>query len=493
MAIELQEYVGAEPKEVAAKKHNCFNITEGFANNADCIDENSIMVDIEAIHSVITRNDTLYTEECIKNSIPYWTSPYGIPVIMHHNEKDGVIIGRVKAAKYISNSNRSNTAALELITNIGDENGIKGIKNGTLSTVSIGAIAHDLRCSICGTNLAEEGLCEHEKGEYYNGKKCYWIVNKIEPKEVSYVIVPSDMYAHNVSVYSIKDKKKLNEVNESMSMFDDFIKENGLDVTESAKKSEPVKKNDDAQKEPEKNEEPKVNENKPTANDNNIADEDNKANKDDKANDDNQPAAKVIDVNEEGASKTQTNEDANANKKQDDNKEPENKENDEDNKKSEDDKTLEDLNKKVEELTAEITKLKKENEKLSAKVDSEKALRESAESELISFRTEKKKGLIETINSLRTKLNLPAHNVESLIESSEDILKDNIKNLKEFVEVQGATLAGLQKQVKSPITVSENHDNTHQEKNKAKNVKEAHSDSNIDFEQEIASILNKCF
>lgn len=301
------------------------------------------------------------------------------------------------------------------------------------------------------------------------------------------------MYAHNVSVYSIKDKKKLNEVNESMSMFDDFIKENGLDVTESAKKSEPVKKNDDAQKEPEKNEEPKVNENKPTANDNNIADEDNKANKDDKANDDNQPAAKVIDVNEEGASKTQTNEDANANKKQDDNKEPENKENDEDNKKSEDDKTLEDLNKKVEELTAEITKLKKENEKLSAKVDSEKALRESAESELISFRTEKKKGLIETINSLRTKLNLPAHNVESLIESSEDILKDNIKNLKEFVEVQGATLAGLQKQVKSPITVSENHDNTHQEKNKAKNVKEAHSDSNIDFEQEIASILNKCF
>lgn len=71
MAIELQEYVGAEPKEVAAKKHNCFNITEGFANNADCIDENSIMVDIEAIHSVITRNDTLYTEECIKNSIPY--------------------------------------------------------------------------------------------------------------------------------------------------------------------------------------------------------------------------------------------------------------------------------------------------------------------------------------------------------------------------------------------------------------------------------------
>ena len=92
---------------------------------------------------------------------------------MHHNEKDGVIIGRVKAANYIAHSKRSGTAALELVANIGDENGIKGIKNGTLSTVSIGAIAHDLRCSICGTNRAEEGLCEHEKGEIYNNKKCY--------------------------------------------------------------------------------------------------------------------------------------------------------------------------------------------------------------------------------------------------------------------------------------------------------------------------------
>lgn len=92
---------------------------------------------------------------------------------MHHNEKDGKIIGRVKAAHYISESKRSGTPALELVANIGDEEGKIGIKNGTLATVSIGAIAHDIRCSICGTNFAEEGMCEHEKGEVYNGKRCY--------------------------------------------------------------------------------------------------------------------------------------------------------------------------------------------------------------------------------------------------------------------------------------------------------------------------------
>lgn len=69
MAIELQEYVGAKPKKVS-KNYDCFNLVESHSN-ANCIDNNSIMVDIEAIHSVITRNDTLYTEQCIKNSIPY--------------------------------------------------------------------------------------------------------------------------------------------------------------------------------------------------------------------------------------------------------------------------------------------------------------------------------------------------------------------------------------------------------------------------------------
>lgn len=170
MGIELKEYVGATFLNSNCNNNNV-NLTEAYTQTY--IDENSLMADIEAIHSIITRNDTLYTPECIKQSLPYWTSPYERPVIMHHNEKDGKIIGRVKAAHYISESKRSGTPALELVANIGDEEGKIGIKNGTLATVSIGAIAHDIRCSICGTNFAEEGMCEHEKGEVYNGKRCY--------------------------------------------------------------------------------------------------------------------------------------------------------------------------------------------------------------------------------------------------------------------------------------------------------------------------------
>ena len=106
MAIELKEYVGAVVLQTKAND-NKVNLTEGYTQTY--IDDESLMVDIEGIHSIITRNDTLYTPECIKDSIPYWTAPYERPVIMHHNEKDGKIIGRVKAANYIETSERSNT------------------------------------------------------------------------------------------------------------------------------------------------------------------------------------------------------------------------------------------------------------------------------------------------------------------------------------------------------------------------------------------------
>ena len=44
-------------------------------------------------------------------------------------------------------------------------------------------------------------MCEHIRGEEYNGKTCYWDFYKVMPKELSYVIVPSDAYAKNIKVY----------------------------------------------------------------------------------------------------------------------------------------------------------------------------------------------------------------------------------------------------------------------------------------------------
>lgn len=473
MAIEIKEYVGHEFVSVNSTT-SITNLSEGHVETY--IDDNSLMVEIEAIHSRVTRNNTYYSPECLKESVPYWTNPYERPVIMHHNERDGQIIGRVKAVEYKEADTRSGTPALVFTANVGDEDGKKGIKNGTLSTVSIGVIAHDLRCSICGTNLAEEGMCEHEKGETYEGKLCYWIINKMEPKEVSYVIVPSDIYAHNVRVYDAVKKKK-SEVKESVdNIFEDLIKstqqivdsiqestttetQEGTQVDEEVKKGDEIKPEEQPTTTEPKEEEKEEGEKAPES----TEDE------------------KESEVDES--------------KKEEDNKEEdkseEGEEGQKEEEKTEDNKELETAKAKIAELEKEVKTLKAENEKLSNRADNEKKLKEAAESKLVAYQAKEKKTLAEQVNKLRTDLNLPAEDEAILIESSEDTLRNTIKQLNEFTAVQ-KKIFGMQT-LTSPAAVSESKDNTNKENNKVNDVKESVEDSNNSLEDDYIELFKNIF
>lgn len=479
MAIEIKEYVGHEFVSVNHTPTKLKNMTESSVETY--VDENSLMVDIEAIHSRVTRNNTYYSPECLKDSVPYWTNPYERPVIMHHNEKDGAIIGRIKSVEYKEAGTRTGTPALVFTANIGDDEGKKGIKNGTLSTVSIGVIAHDLRCSICGTNLAEEGLCEHEKGETYDGKLCYWIINKMEPKEVSYVIVPSDIYAHNLRVYEAVKKKK-SEVKESVdNIFEDLLKstqeivdsiQESTETQEGTQVDEEVKK-DAETKAPETEKEPKADEPKE------------------------EPAKDEEEEQQEAPKSEEGKESKSEESKEDESKEEDKKEEDAEEKTEEpkeDNKAKEELEAakvKIAELEKEVNTLKAENEKLNNKVDNEKRLKESAEAKLIEYQAKEKKALVEQVNALRATLNLPAENEANLLESSEDTLKSTIKQLNEFTEVQ-KKIFGMQT-LTSPVAVSEAKDNTAKENSKIQNVKESIEDSNNSIEDEYIKLFSNIF
>lgn len=190
---------------------NFLSIVDGFNQHLDLseaagssvIDPNSIMVEIEGIHAApfATRNYTRYTPNCLKKSVASWTNPYRRPLIKHHNEEDGEIIGRICEAKYITKNTRSETPALLFTVNIPGEQAKADVKSGLLETTSIGVIAHSVKCSICGQELANGETCEHERGAIYNGETCYWDIHEMEAKELSYVIVPSDMYAKNIDIY----------------------------------------------------------------------------------------------------------------------------------------------------------------------------------------------------------------------------------------------------------------------------------------------------
>lgn len=195
--MEFREYLGFNPVDV---KESAVAHSHSLSNN---VKAKGLKVEIEALHfyPYATRNDTRYYESAMRESLHKWTYPYNIPVIKHHNDEDGETIGRVINAEIKESQRLPGTKALVLTADILTPDAQEEVKNGLLDTVSIGARGDEVRCSICGQDLANDGLCEHARGTKYDGEMCYWDFKKLEPKELSYVIVPSDAYAKNIKVY----------------------------------------------------------------------------------------------------------------------------------------------------------------------------------------------------------------------------------------------------------------------------------------------------
>ena len=392
MAIEIKEYVGFSSSEPT--KNNGIIVQEAMATAIpqQMISPDSLMADVEGIHSdVLTINCTKYSEQCLKDSLPYWTNPYEIPVIMHHNDEDGKIIGRVKNVEMID-SKRSGTPAILFTCNIGDEDGVKGIKNGTLSTVSIGAVAYDVTCSICGANVAECD-CGHKKGRVYDGKLCYWTINDMEPREVSYVILPSDKYAQTMKVYK-PGKKELKESVEvkKMSVCDEIMKR----LTES------VIEDDEPDKD--KKDEIKIDEE--------IKDEDKKP-KDDKKSvvDEEKPAdEEKADDNEEKEELEEKDPVVDEEKKDEEIEEDDNKD--------EEDSNKDDRDAIIDDLKKEVAGLKEELEKVKKQLKEEKKLKEKVELELAGFKVQEKISIARDIKVLKESIGIECKEAEEIAEEN---------------------------------------------------------------------------
>ena len=450
MSLEVKEEVSAVIfyKDVGTlDAKESVDIAPDFQAVSSAVSPNSINVDIEGIHSVVTRNYTYYTPDCLKKSIPYWTSPYEKPVIMHHNDKDGIQIGRIKCVEYLEKS-RAGMPGLLFTVNIGDEAGIKGVKNGTLSTVSLGAIIHKATCSICGQNIASEGECEHKRGRYYDEKLCYWIMEDMEPKELSYVIVPSDKYANTVKIYkpkNINSKESYSEGDDDKPMANMF---DNLDL--SMAQPEEVVESQEAAKE-EVQEEQKAEEA--------VAE------------------AEVVEEpkKEEAELEVQKEEEE---KKEEEVKEEEVKE---------EDKSKEELLDLVKKQAKMIADLQDDIKYLKDKLDKERGMKESLELELLEVRKINKMHLAEQVVELRKELGLKEEAMDELMMLSEESLNSSIKTFMEFKESTTFNVSKLP-QIKSDALVSEEQDNTVKEITESVNNQ---SNSNIDYEQEIDDWFRK--
>jgi hypothetical protein len=445
MAVELQEYIGS--KAINKPVSNSTNVEcKEYVVDLDPISDGSIMQEIEGLHVGPTRNFTWYMESALDSSVNSWTKPYQKPLIMHHNEDNGKIIGRVCHVEKKIKNTRSGTPALLFTCNVPDKDGMEQIQDGRLKTVSVGVTAHDVICSICGEQieLDENGfsVCGHDRGVQYkkdNGelKTCYWEVYEMEAKELSYVIVPSDIYTHNIRSYKAKTNQKVG-LSESVNNTQDLNLQEG-----EFKKMAIEKTNTELQEKANIEEEVKAG----------------------------VPATEVATETETKEKVEEVVEDA---------KETEIKGLKAKVAKLEAEKELlsKDLGKTKEDLSLIVDKL----DSVQAALKTEIVLKETVETKLIGTKAELREAVEENLNTLRSALNKPVALKESLQGRSIESIKDSIVDLKE-------ELGGLN----SVKNITEAVDETLKSKEIVKNtkidVKEAKTDSNIDMTESVKDIM----
>jgi hypothetical protein len=218
----------------------------------------ALKVRIAATHSgFVNGNGNFYTHDGMKNSTKSWTKPYPKPVLRHHDKKSEPI-GRVKNAQFMDleindakGGGSKPTGYISLLTYITDPDAMSKILDQRYLTVSIGGTAQAIKCSICKQDIINDGICEHEKGEVYDKKTCYWEVGGVKYSEVSFVNKPADEIA-GVENIEVVDSIDTCTVIESIVLDDT---EHGNDVREEQeerplKKKEKEKK-DEAQETPE--------------------------------------------------------------------------------------------------------------------------------------------------------------------------------------------------------------------------------------------------
>lgn len=163
-----------------------------------------LLPQIEAIHAGSTRNNTRYLadklkgHEELKSGVFSWTKPYPKPIIYNHDVETEAT-GRVHSASFTEYTVAGRPGII-VVPKISHPKAIKDILDGRLLTVSIGATTDSAVCTICNTDIINEGFCGHMRGESYDGETAEWTCGNLWFDELSWVNVPADQDAMVVNI-----------------------------------------------------------------------------------------------------------------------------------------------------------------------------------------------------------------------------------------------------------------------------------------------------
>lgn len=181
-----------------------------------------LLPQIEAIHAGATRNNTRYLADKLKGNVELksgvfsWTQPYPKPIIYNHDVETEAT-GRVHTASFTEFTSAGRPGII-VVPKISHPKAIQDILDGRLLTVSIGATTDSAICSVCGTDIINEGYCGHMKGEVYEGETVQWTCGNLWFDELSWVNVPADQDAMIVDLGTVFQPTASTEGRESLNI-----------------------------------------------------------------------------------------------------------------------------------------------------------------------------------------------------------------------------------------------------------------------------------
>lgn len=138
----------------------------------------------EAIHAITTRNMNTYLSEELRLAAPTLA---GRTIQLDHSIKSIDTVGKVIVSSYDESSQSVN-----YVGRIQKDHPIaRSVESGDIDTVSIGAYAKDVTCSICGESKVHSG-CVHRVGREYDGEIATAIGRGLHFVELSVTPVPAD-------------------------------------------------------------------------------------------------------------------------------------------------------------------------------------------------------------------------------------------------------------------------------------------------------------
>lgn len=159
------------------------------------------------------------------------------------DDKPGKIYHTLKKLNLLDNKNWPGLGRMRVQANITDEAAIKKFMDGRYLTFSAGSTTDRHVCSICESDWAQDGMCEHRHGKVYDDETCVFVTGDFIVLEGSVVNTPADDLSQMVSMEfadgsnTDNAKEDLNDFcySKEIIMSDsnyDLGVENGLQTTE---------------------------------------------------------------------------------------------------------------------------------------------------------------------------------------------------------------------------------------------------------------------